>query len=261
MQKNLLYNIQDLKCSYREREGNAFVLQVENLQIPVGVITFFVGPSGVGKSTILETLGVMNDTIQSVEKFEYKGRDLSAIWSWQDSELSAFRNKEFSFIFQDTNLMPNFTALENIMITGLLQGLSVESSKKKAYELMSRLGVPMEENRSIEKYSGGQRQRIAFARAILPKFNVLFGDEPTGNLDAKTADDLMTVLKDELVSKNASAIIVSHDLNIATKFADIIVNIQNGYIDNTSIYTKSLDCWENNGRLIDGAELIKRIWK
>lgn len=271
MNKKFLYNIRDLKCSYNKNESNPeVVLQIEALQIPQGGITFFVGPSGVGKSTILETLGAMNNTILSVGTLEYNGYDMSKIWTWTDSKLSEFRNEEFSFVFQDTNLMPNFTALENVMTTGLFQGQNKNQAQKMAEEVLENLGVDISKDRSIDKFSGGQRQRIAFARAIMPSFNVLFGDEPTGNLDSHSAEDLMKLLKDNLRKKKASAIIVSHDLRIATMYADLIVNIKKitksdnstyGLIDSESLYVRDGKGWHQKEKIFSDSELIDQIWK
>lgn len=270
MSNNCLYNISGLRCSYDKDISNPkVVLQIESLQIPQGGITFFVGPSGVGKSTILETLGVMNNTILSADVFEYKGEDISSVWTWDDSKLSKFRNNEFSFVFQETNLMSNFSPLENVMTTGLFQRQTRIQAQENAKEVLRNLGIDIREDRSIEKFSGGQRQRIAFARAIMPSFSVLFGDEPTGNLDSNTADDLMKLLKENIVSKNASAIIVSHDLRIAIKYADLIVNIKKitgpgnaeyGLIDNESSYKREADGWNNGGKMISNSDLLNQLW-
>lgn len=190
-----LFEIENLKCSYDRnyREGiSKVVLEIRDLTLPLGKKIFIVGESGIGKSTILEVLGLMNNTIvpQSDSKFLfYDGNgaqtDLLALWNdGSDDALSEFRLKHFNFIFQSTNLMRNFTAYENIALTRMLQGYSQEDSFRKASEVLCDLGLgQIGQDRMAQELSGGQQQRLAFARAILPDFTVLFGDEPTGNLD------------------------------------------------------------------------------
>ena len=155
--------------------------------------------------------------------------DLLALWKRNsDKELSEFRLKHFNFIFQSTNLMRNFTAYENISLTRMLQGYTQYSTFKKAAGVLAELGLGhIDETRMAHELSGGQQQRLAFARAILPEFTVLFGDEPTGNLDSDNAVKAMEILTAKLEAlKGSSAIIVSHDMHLATTFADIIIKIR-----------------------------------
>lgn len=237
-----LFEIKNMRCAYHT---DNVVLEVSDLCIPMGKIVFFVGPSGIGKSTILETLGFMNQTVVEAEVFRYHGQDVRMVWNWKDAKLSSFRKREFAFVFQQCNLMPNFTAYENVMITGLLQGMPYEQVRRKTRDLFAQMGIPYNQDRPIYQYSGGQQQRIAFARAILPQFNVLFGDEPTGNLDAHSAETLMRMLVQAVRSKEngASAIIVSHDMHLATTYADQIIQIQHtehsyGVINESSRYER-----------------------
>lgn len=234
---NVLFDIENLRCSYDKeyREGvSKVVLEIENLTIPKGKKVFIVGESGIGKSTILETLGMMNNTIVPNEKTKFvfcvddKNRvDLVKLWSRGDKELSQFRLKHFNFIFQSTNLMRNFTAYENISLTRMLQGYSQESSFARAKQVLADLGLEyISEERMTQELSGGQQQRLAFARAIIPDFTVLFGDEPTGNLDSDNAKKAMEILSNKLTElKGSSAIIVSHDMHLAATFADIVIKI------------------------------------
>uniref|UniRef100_UPI0040572FA2 ABC transporter ATP-binding protein n=1 Tax=Alistipes sp. TaxID=1872444 RepID=UPI0040572FA2 len=234
---NILFEIENLRCSYDKeyREGvSKVVLEIENLTIPKGKKVFIVGESGIGKSTILETLGMMNNTIVPNEstKFVFYADDdnrvdLVKLWSRGDKELSQFRLKHFNFIFQSTNLMRNFTAYENISLTRMLQGYSQESSFARAKQVLADLGLEyISEERMTQELSGGQQQRLAFARAIIPDFTVLFGDEPTGNLDSDNAKKAMEILSNKLTELNgASAVIVSHDMHLAATFADTVIKI------------------------------------
>lgn len=271
---NNIFDIQHMKCSYhKDALPTDIVLEIDTLHIPQGKVVFFVGPSGIGKSTILETLGFMNRTVASVDTFMYAGRDVRDIWSWQDKDISAFRNKEFSFIFQQCNLMQNFTAYENVMATALIQGSSKQEAKGLTNKILKLMDLPAHEDKPIYQYSGGQQQRLAFARAILPQFKVLFGDEPTGNLDVKSAENLMKVLIDAIKERQASAIIVSHDMHLAVYYADMIVQIQRmtrptddateqyyGLINGDSIYEKQQNgTWLHRNTVFENQALYNKL--
>lgn len=270
-----LFEIENLKCSYDRNycEGvSKVVLEIRDLVLPKGEKIFIVGESGIGKSTILEVLGLMNNTIvpQGDTKFCFfeeddKVVDLMALWNKNsDEDLSEFRLKHFNFIFQSTNLMRNFTAYENIALTRMLQGYSQADSFAKAAQVLEELGLGhIAEDRMAQELSGGQQQRLAFARAILPDFTVLFGDEPTGNLDSDNAVKAMELLSSKLNKlEGSSAIIVSHDMHLSATFADMIIKIRKesrevkdvkdevtyyGVIDKTCIFTPSEDrkVWSN----------------
>lgn len=232
-----LFEIKNLRCSYDKQfqEGTSkIVLEIDELNIPKGKKVFIVGESGIGKSTILETLGMMNNTIvpsaDVVFKFSQKDGnsiDLISLWN-NDKKLSKFRLENYSFIFQSTNLMRNFTAFENIAFTRMLQGYNKQECFEHTKEILKELGLEhVDENRFAQELSGGQQQRLAFARAVIPEFTVLFGDEPTGNLDGENAMRVMEILSKKMDSgENASAIIVSHDMHLAVTFADVIIKIR-----------------------------------
>lgn len=234
-----LFEINELKCSYDRPfvEGRSkVVLEIRHLALPRGKKVFIVGESGIGKSTVLEVIGMMNNTIvpDSSTRFlfydkEGKEIDLVALWNTgSDRDLSDFRLKHFNFIFQSTNLMRNFTAYENIAITRMLQGYTREESFAKAREVLGELGLGwLGEDRLAQELSGGQQQRLAFARAILPDFDVLFGDEPTGNLDPENAMKAMELLSAKLNSmQGSSAVIVTHDMHLASTFADVVIKVR-----------------------------------
>lgn len=269
-----IYEIKHLRCSYDKhyREGESrVVLEIEHLSLPRGKKIFIVGESGIGKSTILETLGMMNNTIVDSDKtaFDFQNEegevtDLKTMWHKGEKVLAAFRLKHYSFIFQSTNLMKNFTAFENIAFTRMLQGYSRFSSMQRTRKVLEALGLDhVDEKRMAQELSGGQQQRLAFARAILPEFTVLFGDEPTGNLDAENAQRVMEILTEKMCEhQDATAIIVSHDMPLALRFADVIVKISKrlrpkqheededvgyGYIDDRCVFVKTVDDKWTNG--------------
>ncbi len=255
-----IYHINTLKCSY---DWKKTVLLIKDLDIYKGTLNFVIGASGIGKSTFIETIGLMNNTIQnpSEVKLDFFNQDgsnisLSDIWSKGQEKLAGFRNEAYSFIFQSTNLMSNFTAGENMCFGLLLAGETLDEGKKKVLPIMKSLNLDQELfDRSVTALSGGQRQRVAFVRAFAAKFDVLFGDEPTGNLDPKTSMHLMQILKSHLKQFKKTGIIVSHDVSLALDFADNIYFIKErvenneafGYLDNMQCFKRSEEKWLLNG--------------
>lgn len=282
----MFYELRNVECSY-DREK--VVLKIEDLIIPKDKIIFIVGVSGSGKSTILETLGMMNNTLMPKSDdsaFRFYNPfsndavvEMYDLWSKGDKTISLFRQKFLSFIFQNTNLMPNLSAYENIIITSLIQGQSKSQSLEQAKVVLKELELEEHIGKEtlITNLSGGQRQRIAFARAITTNFTVLFGDEPTGNLDHYNSRNLMNVVKKEVdeIETNKTAIIVSHDIDLALDYAEQIVFIEKmvnencpnkskyGVISNEFTYKKSEnkpDTWTNHCSVYskkDLSELLK----
>jgi ABC-type lipoprotein export system ATPase subunit len=250
-----IYEVANLKCRYPK--SDKVVLEIEELNIPKGEIMFFIGASGVGKSTILETLGLMNNTIvqNSSTKFLFKGNDedidFMRIWQKGDKSLSLFRRKYLSFIFQQTNLFPYLTVHQNANIVQVIQGKNYIDSNQITKGVFNKLTLSFgkEQSPKVTNISGGQRQRVAFARAISTSYEVIFADEPTGNLDWYNADNLMDILKETVSNAKKTAIIVSHDISLAVKYATSIVLIDKrqqsgtdemyGFIGKEQLYTKT----------------------
>jgi ABC-type lipoprotein export system ATPase subunit len=220
----VIYELKKVVCSY---DGTNPVLKIDHLEIIGGQLVVMVGKSGAGKSTILETLGLMNNTIFEGEII-FKPRidkhyNLSELWT-DEKLLSEARNSHMSFIFQNTNLMHNFTAYENACIPMLIQGENINDAILKVEKAMEKVGLKeVKRDDHVTELSGGQRQRLAFVRAITPEFTVLFGDEPTGNLDENNSIELMKVVKKALEEECRTSIIVSHNIDLSLAFADQII--------------------------------------
>jgi len=273
VENNILFNIKNLNCSYKTSERP--VLEIEELLIERGDRVIFIGPSGVGKSTILESLGLMNNTLDNdgdkgnrppkfqmnyIDANEYKTENFLDVWDKRERDLSALRNKVFSFIFQSNNLFNSMTGYQNIKSGSIINGMDSDKAKKEAEalieELLTDLKLENDDDFNILKISGGQRQRVAFARAIIANKQILFADEPTGNLDWWNAEKLMMYL-DEKLGSDKTAIIVTHDIELALKFASKIVMVHKKYdkekdsyygvINDTSVYVKHDLEWKNLG--------------
>jgi ABC-type lipoprotein export system ATPase subunit len=282
-----LFEINHLEAVY---EQGTVVLSVDGLKIPRNKITVLLGPSGGGKTTLLEIIGLMHGNFSPTSDAVFyptpDGEGIDVLKAWNDEniaknlkngdnsqamvnggEAERIRSDYYSFVFQQTNFMENFTACENVMIGKLRQEGATYASAKRDSEIMLRneLGINDNPNDTSKEYSGGQRQRMAFARAMASKFTVLFGDEPTGNLDHFSSHQLWLVLKDfiENPKNNASAIIVSHSIDLALKYADNIMVLTKNHvipqanIDNNSqttgftispifIYDREKINWQDN---------------
>ncbi len=251
----ILFDVKNLRCGY---DGVNTVLQIPHLTVPANKMIFILGLSGIGKSTFIETLGVMNDTIINKKGAHVvfnnnsnESTNLVDFWKMNDDEQSEFRKHNLSFIFQNTNLMSNMSAGENVCISMLLDGVSSIEAKRRTLEIFSELNLSEDKfDKKITELSGGERQRIAFARGLLSNFEVLFGDEPTGNLDKKTAMDVMKSIKNTLIKLNRSSIIVTHDPDLALNFGDGILLIEPkidkngnmiGWLTDKNLYQKGND--------------------
>lgn len=212
--------------------GDRAVLEIADLSIPASGMVCLVGSSGVGKSTLLETLGLMSNTFMSTSNestFKLGGQvyDPAELWSGPATELARLRRDLFSFIFQSTNLMPNFSIGENIRMANM--GELGEQFDQRVLHLLDQMDLPVEIlRRSAHELSGGQRQRIAFIRALAKDFSVLLADEPTGNLDDRNARALFGLLRSEVVRQGRTALVVTHHLHLAEEFGDMVLEIQPG---------------------------------
>lgn len=204
--------------------GALEVLKGIDLTVERGQILSVVGASGAGKSTLLHILGTLD--LPDAGELIIKGKSTSDLNS---NQLARFRNESIGFVFQFHNLLPEFTALENVMIPAYLGHKSDKGVEKDALALLDRLGVEARANHKPSELSGGEQQRVAVARSLINKPAIIFADEPSGNLDSRNAQDLHELffeLRDEL---DQTFVIVTHNLSLAD-MADRKIEIADGKI-------------------------------
>ena len=207
--------------------NNISVLNDINLKLNSNQITTIVGPSGAGKTTLLHILGTLSkpDNLKN-SSLEIDNID---IFKLKNNALSKFRNKKIGFIFQFHELLPEFSALENVCIPKLISGESLNKSRIEGIELLSDLGLKNRINHKPSELSGGEQQRVAVARALINNPKIIFADEPTGNLDSENAEilhQLFFTLRDKI---ECSFVIVTHNKDL-TKKSDQIISLKDGRI-------------------------------
>lgn len=208
---NSLLTITDVKKSFTAPEnGVVRVLNGVNLQINQKTITSIIGSSGSGKSTLLHIIGGLDQVDSGVVK--WKGDDITR---WDDEKMATFRNNEMGFIFQFHHLLPEFSAIENVMIPAIIQGKSEKESNRLAKELLDEFGLSHRTEHRPNQLSGGEQQRVAMARALINKPALLLADEPTGNLDEKNSTTVLNHLLTLRDRFNVSILMVTHDKSIA----------------------------------------------
>ena len=210
----------DLSKVYNSGENRVIALDHANLEIVSSDFISIMGPSGSGKSTLLHLLsGLDRPTSGSLT---YDGKD---IYSYSDKELSAFRRKRIGFIFQQFNLLPVLTAKENIIMPLLLDKKQPDEAYLK--QLTELLGIQGRLDHLPHELSGGQQQRVAIARALASEAPVILADEPTGNLDEDTAQDITEILKESAHKMNKCVVVVTHSNELA-KQADVVFRLKKG---------------------------------
>ena len=207
--------------------GDVEVLKGVNLHIKKGEIVAIVGPSGAGKTTLLQILGTLDKPLKK-ENFELKLNNIS-VKELEDKHLSSFRNKQIGFIFQFHQLLPEFTAIENVYIPALIGEKLKQEAQKKAKEILTFLGLSHRINHKPNELSGGEQQRVAVARALINNPSVILADEPSGNLDSESAKNLHELffkLRDEF---GQTFVIITHNKELAN-MADRTLTMIDGKI-------------------------------
>ncbi|HOX83910.1 MAG TPA: ABC transporter ATP-binding protein [Chryseolinea sp.] len=210
--------------SIEKSYGQLQVLKGINFEIKAGEVVAIVGASGAGKSTLLHILGTLD--MPDKGSVHIKGKD---VFSQSSKNLAAFRNNSLGFVFQFHNLLPEFSALENVMIPGLILNTGEKKVKDRAIELLKMLGLEERIHHKPSELSGGEQQRIAVARAMINSPDLILADEPSGNLDSKNALELHTLFFKLQKETGQTFIIVTHNEELS-KMADRRVEMADGLI-------------------------------
>ena len=205
--------------------GSLKVLDDVSLTIPDSAVTAIVGPSGAGKTTLLQIAGTL--ALPDSGRVTYDGVEVTSL---NDRRLSEFRNRHIGFVFQSHQLLPEFTAQENVALPPMIAGRSKSMSMKEAAALLDELGLSARLRHKPAALSGGERQRVAIARALINSPRVILADEPTGALDSANRDEIMRLIATLRAERGQTFVIVTHDPAMAAT-ADNIVRMADGRIE------------------------------
>ena len=211
--------------TYRQGEKHLHVLQGADLRISPGEIVALVGPSGAGKSTLLHIAGLLEDPDQG--EVTVTGQECSQL---SDDERTALRRTKIGFVYQFHHLLPEFSAVENIMIPLMANGIEKRRAKDAAFKLVEGVGLSDRSSHRPAQLSGGEQQRVAIARALSNSPMVLLADEPTGNLDNQTALGVFQLLQELVRDREVGALVATHNLDLAKKM-DRILRLENGLVE------------------------------
>ena len=222
MNKTLLETV-NLKKTYQHKNGTIDLFDKVNIKIKSGDLIALVGPSGSGKSSFLHLLALLDDP--SKGKILLKNKDTA---NFSDEEKNQARRNNISIIFQDNNLLTDFNALENVMMPLIIKGEETNTSIQKAKKILKEVKILNRINHFPSELSGGEQQRVAIARALISETNLILADEPTGNLDYKTSEDIFSYFL-KLKKLNKAIIFATHNRELANK-ADYKLSISKGNI-------------------------------
>lgn len=211
--------------------GDLQVLKGIDLDIAKGEVVSIVGPSGAGKTTLLQIMGTLDKADSGT--IEIDGVDVSHL---SQKELSHFRNQKIGFVFQFHQLLPEFTALENIMIPAFIAGTGKNEARKRAEELLTFMGLTDRASHKPNELSGGEKQRVAVARALMNRPAVIMADEPSGSLDSKNKEELHRLFFDLRDKIGQTFVIVTHDETLAT-LSDRVIHLKDGFVERDTLTT------------------------
>lgn len=219
-----MIEIKGIKKSF----GKLEVLKGIDLHIAKGEVVSIVGPSGAGKTTLLQIIGTLDKADQG--QVVVDGVDIAGM---NKRKLAEFRNRHIGFVFQFHQLLPEFSAIENIMIPAYIAGKGSKEARKRAEELLDFMGLKERANHKPNELSGGEKQRVAVARALVNNPNVILADEPSGSLDSKNKEELHRLFFDLRDRFGQTFVIVTHDENLAA-ITDRTIKMRDGMLENTS---------------------------
>ena len=204
--------------------GSLQVLKGVNLQVKKGEIVCIIGQSGAGKTTLLQIMGTLDKPDKGQILFD--GKD---VFSLSETALAEFRNKHIGFIFQFHQLLPEFTALENVMMPALIARMDEQEARQRALQLLDELGLKERVAHKPNQLSGGEKQRVAAARAMMMQPTVILADEPSGSLDSKNKTELHHLLLEMRDKYNQTIVIVTHDKELAA-ISDRVIEMRDGIV-------------------------------
>ena len=224
----IVIDIENITKDYVMGEEIVRALRGVSLQIHTNEYIAVMGPSGSGKSTLMNMLGCLDTPTSG--RYEFNGKNVAEM---DDDELAAIRNREIGFVFQTFNLLPRSTSLRNVELPLIYAGMDAEAREERATQALIDVGLGDRIHHKPNELSGGQRQRVAIARALVNKPSILLADEPTGNLDSKTGEEIMALLED-LYHRGNTIILVTHERDIAAH-ARRTVHLRDGLIESDEV--------------------------
>jgi len=224
----IMIDIENITKDYVMGEEIVRALRGVSLQIHRNEYIAVMGPSGSGKSTLMNMLGCLDTPTSG--RYEFNGKNVAEM---NDDELAAIRNREIGFVFQTFNLLPRSTSLRNVELPLIYAGLDPETRQERATQALVDVGLADRIHHKPNELSGGQRQRVAIARALVNDPSIILADEPTGNLDSKTGEEIMTLFED-LYQRGHTIILVTHERDIAAH-ARRTLRLRDGLIESDEI--------------------------
>lgn len=228
-----MIEVKDLRKVFRLGKEKVIAIEKMDFEIHSGEICCILGTSGSGKSTLLNMMAGLEKPTKGYVKILNK-----EVTKMNEKKLATFRQKHVGFVFQSYNLMNALTALENVSLPLVFRGVSRNKRKKEASELLDAVGLKSHLKHKPTQMSGGQQQRVGIARSFVGNPNVIFADEPTGNLDSKTSEEVLNIMEKMVRNKNQALVIVTHDESV-THIADKIIHVLDGCIEKVEVIDQS----------------------